>query len=279
MKNKAFTVIELLVVIAVIGILSTISIATYNDYGSKSQDAVKQSTLASIYRIAQVDSAIKEGADLYLYTAAEFSELLSKSGMSLNPTDKESCYFLSAGAGTDPVDPRDNRFAIMTWGETTSTFNKKTPGVLVVGDSESVNYIKTQSLTKDDFSCNAAWVFEEKSNDSNIFIASLFGQAYAAPKPKVTICHIPPGNPGNYRTLSVGESAVSSHLGHGDYEGECSEAVPPEDPAVETEEAEEGVAEYSVLQDMVDAAGFNTPRSTVLIDKDGNVIQLELILE
>jgi len=38
---------------------------------------------------------------------------------------------------------------------------------------------------------------------------------------KVTICHIPPGNPENAHTIVVGGSAVAAHLAHGDFEGEC----------------------------------------------------------
>ena len=38
---------------------------------------------------------------------------------------------------------------------------------------------------------------------------------------KVTICHLPPGNPDNPQTLCVDENAVSAHLAHGDYQGEC----------------------------------------------------------
>src|SRR5215210_7083136 len=38
---------------------------------------------------------------------------------------------------------------------------------------------------------------------------------------KVTICHIPPGNPGNAHTISVGEAAVPAHLAHGDSRGPC----------------------------------------------------------
>ena len=38
---------------------------------------------------------------------------------------------------------------------------------------------------------------------------------------KVTICHIPPGNPGNAHTISVGEAAVPAHLAHGDRRGPC----------------------------------------------------------
>jgi hypothetical protein len=39
---------------------------------------------------------------------------------------------------------------------------------------------------------------------------------------QVTICHIPPGNPANRRTLTVGASAVPAHLAHGDFVGPCS---------------------------------------------------------
>lgn len=39
---------------------------------------------------------------------------------------------------------------------------------------------------------------------------------------KVTICHIPPGNPDNAHTIVVGAPAVPAHLElHGDSLGEC----------------------------------------------------------
>jgi hypothetical protein len=39
---------------------------------------------------------------------------------------------------------------------------------------------------------------------------------------KVTICHIPPGNPDNRHTITVGESAVAAHIqNHGDTLGPC----------------------------------------------------------
>ncbi len=41
------------------------------------------------------------------------------------------------------------------------------------------------------------------------------------PKGKVTLCHIPPGNPGNAHTITVDKSAVAAHLAHGDNLGKC----------------------------------------------------------
>jgi hypothetical protein len=38
---------------------------------------------------------------------------------------------------------------------------------------------------------------------------------------KVTICHIPPGNPAAAHTITVGASAVKAHLAHGDTLGAC----------------------------------------------------------
>lgn len=38
---------------------------------------------------------------------------------------------------------------------------------------------------------------------------------------KVTLCHVPPGNPANAHTITVGAPAVKAHLAHGDVLGPC----------------------------------------------------------
>lgn len=53
-------------------------------------------------------------------------------------------------------------------------------------------------------------------------------------KGKITICHVPPGNPANAHTIVVGEPAWKGHLKHpGDYLGPCGgqpdAGVPPTD--------------------------------------------------
>lgn len=42
---------------------------------------------------------------------------------------------------------------------------------------------------------------------------------------KVTICHVPPGNPANAHTITVGAPAVKAHLAHGDTIGACGSGV------------------------------------------------------
>jgi len=61
-------------------------------------------------------------------------------------------------------------------------------------------------------------------------------QAYADRVEKVSICHIPPGNPDNMHTISVGEPAVDAHLAHGDMLGSC---VGESEDHAEAEEDEE----------------------------------------
>jgi len=39
---------------------------------------------------------------------------------------------------------------------------------------------------------------------------------------EVSICHVPPGNPANAHTITVGSAAVESHLTHGDILGVCA---------------------------------------------------------
>ncbi|MBZ4418682.1 hypothetical protein [Myxococcus sp. RHSTA-1-4] len=47
------------------------------------------------------------------------------------------------------------------------------------------------------------------------------GGGIARDPSKVTICHIPPGNPANAHSITVGLPAVKAHLKHGDTLGAC----------------------------------------------------------
>ena len=63
-----------------------------------------------------------------------------------------------------------------------------------------------------------------EGNDPDAVEAFLSVVATEEAGAKATICHRPPGNPGNQHTLSVGGSAVPAHLAHGDLIGECGES-------------------------------------------------------
>lgn len=59
---------------------------------------------------------------------------------------------------------------------------------------------------------------------SALIVAALMVPALAAaagPKEKTELCHVPPGNPGNAHTITVGGNAANAHLGHGDTLGPC----------------------------------------------------------
>jgi hypothetical protein len=51
-----------------------------------------------------------------------------------------------------------------------------------------------------------------------VAVLALGSPAWAA---KVTVCHVPPGNPANSHAISISENAVQTHLNHGDFLGEC----------------------------------------------------------
>ena len=49
-----------------------------------------------------------------------------------------------------------------------------------------------------------------------------FESGYGYGYGKVVVCHMPPGNPDNAHTITVGSPAVEAHLKHGDTLGACS---------------------------------------------------------
>ncbi|WP_440121703.1 hypothetical protein [Tenacibaculum sp. Ill] len=44
---------------------------------------------------------------------------------------------------------------------------------------------------------------------------------------KVTICHVPPGNPSNVHSITISRKALKAHLAHGDYFGFCGTGSQP----------------------------------------------------
>lgn len=75
----------------------------------------------------------------------------------------------------------------------------------------------SSSASTDAKGANASTSVSSTSPSSSSSSSSTGG----AGETKVTICHIPPGNPANAHTITVGEPAVKAHLAHGDYLGAC----------------------------------------------------------
>jgi hypothetical protein len=59
------------------------------------------------------------------------------------------------------------------------------------------------------------------------------GDGAGAGEGKATICHIPPGNKDNKKTLEVGVSAVPAHMAHGDTMGACAGSAGPKNKGPE----------------------------------------------
>src|SRR3954447_7760627 len=52
-----------------------------------------------------------------------------------------------------------------------------------------------------------------------IALLALGAPAWAA---KVKVCHVPPGNPANFHTITIDDNAEQAHLAHGDLLGSCA---------------------------------------------------------
>ena len=87
-----------------------------------------------------------------------------------------------------------------------------------------------------------------------------FGYGYGAAK--VTLCHIPPGNPDNAHTITVGASAVPAHLGHGDTLGPCPEVVAAAQNAGTQEKTNNGKGKGKSKQNETPTAESSTTTQT-----------------
>ena len=54
-----------------------------------------------------------------------------------------------------------------------------------------------------------------------IALFALTASAAWAGDAKVQVCHVPPGNPANFHTITISENALQAHLAHGDLAGAC----------------------------------------------------------
>lgn len=210
-KFRGISILEILVVMVIASILATTGIVGARNYSKRTKDKVREVNVQQIMNIIKNDAYTTNSNKQFVYTAEEFKQVLANADLELPKTD-DICYFYVGGTGLDASDPTDNTFAIMTWGETSSTIDPKSPGVLINGDSTTVNHFNYAHLTKEDFVCN----------DGILTITSNLSQYLFAASNKVKLCHE------NEKVLNLPQPAVQAHLDHGDYLGECVEQNQPE---------------------------------------------------
>lgn len=118
------------------------------------------------------------------------------------------------------VSKSDNTTTTANKTEEVKTEEKKPVDNAAVGVAVGVGVVATDKKdekadgtktteTKPDGSGNG-----DKNNDKNDDVSKAEEQ--------VTICHQPPGNPAERKTLKVPQSAVKAHLAHGDVTGDCT---------------------------------------------------------
>lgn len=167
-REKGFTIIELLVVIVIIGILAASSVAMFLGFAEKARDAARVDTLSDISGFLKIGIPEKDGTNVYIYDGVEMEALVAKFQYRINSGIGGLCYFIGMAHGAD-ASGTDNEFAIVTWGESTSTLDENLPGPLVVGTPQAVINIKKAaingnpptSLYEQDFNCDNLANFEK----------------------------------------------------------------------------------------------------------------------
>ncbi len=151
MKNKhfGFTLIELLVVIVIIGILATISTATFKSYFGKARDAERLSAVQNMALMVKVDGADQWGNDKFMHsegTAADneattLKSVFDENDFRLPKGTNNICYLIAMSHNPASNIGDENEFAVVTWGESTSTKESGVMGPLVDGTSGFVDQI------------------------------------------------------------------------------------------------------------------------------------------
>ena len=62
-----------------------------------------------------------------------------------------------------------------------------------------------------------------------VFAVGFTASNLQSPPDKITICHIPPGNPDNAHPITISVRALDAHLAHGDVIGDCDDGCSDDD--------------------------------------------------
>jgi hypothetical protein len=126
----------------------------------------------------------------------------------------------ASGAVSDViVDELESRAALQVdCGEIPSGFSF-TGGAPVSPYTEGFLVIESRSTLK----VTAVYTATDSSSGASVDVEEFEGSKVRVTGNgnQITICHIPPGNPGNAHTLRVGSAAWPAHQSHGDTLGAC----------------------------------------------------------
>ena len=174
-------------------------------------------------------------------------------------------------------DPLGITIELIETGSHTGIFS----GLVELGDTSDEGTGVLAATAGDDVTGTYDDELDADGNDPGPVTASLTVGDTEEAGTKVTVCHRPPGNPGNQKTLTVGSDALDAHLGHGDAVGECgeSEVLTKHEQAMERKaERDEQHAEDRAHREAdheADSIQRETDRAERAAERDGARLQRE----
>jgi len=140
---KGFTMAEMLITISIIGILSMAAQAAYAQSIAKTRDSLRISDLKITKDIISIEM---NESDAIFANQAEFAGVLEKYSFHITPQGN-TCYFIASIPAEDsPLGHIE--YAVVTWGETTSTKNPGKPGLLLIGTKQVTENLLSVALNK-----------------------------------------------------------------------------------------------------------------------------------
>lgn len=161
-------------VIVIIGILSTISTATFRTYFAKARDAERVSAVQNMALMVRVDQASYTDDGKYIPSGEtadngntgklDLANVFTKNDFEQPSAKNDICYFYYATEGenatTQGVTGEDNIFTFTTWGEQTSSDDPNAAGPISDGAQafydaiETAHEAGTPTITISTYSCS-----------------------------------------------------------------------------------------------------------------------------
>ena len=116
-QHFGFTLIELLVVIVIIGILSTISTATFKSYFGRARDTSRIAAVNQMSTMIRVDAAYNWENGRFRYSAEDLKNLFDANDYRVPKGEKSLCYIIGMGDGPQNDIGDDDEYIVMAWSE------------------------------------------------------------------------------------------------------------------------------------------------------------------